>query len=65
MTARGFRWHQPTVGRVEKGDQRLRADELQALADLFGVGAGDLLAGDRAALTAQVLRISEEGKKAA
>lgn len=37
MSDLGFRWHQPTVGRVEAGDRPLRFDEALALADLFQI----------------------------
>lgn len=33
----GFRWHQPTVQRIEAGDRPLRFDEALALADLFQI----------------------------
>lgn len=33
----GFRWHQPTVAKVENGERPLRFDEGIALADLFEI----------------------------
>lgn len=35
MTACGFSWHQQTVGRIESGQQPLKAVELVALADVL------------------------------
>ena len=37
MHERGFRWHQPTVHRVEAGEQEATFKEAVALADIFAV----------------------------
>jgi len=36
MTARGFRWHQNTVFRVEKGRRQVTLGEAAGLAEIFG-----------------------------
>jgi transcriptional regulator with XRE-family HTH domain len=50
MVTAGWRWHQSTVGRIEGGSQALRIGELLDLAEIFGVPAARLLAGDGRAL---------------
>ena len=43
MGARGFTWHQTTVGRTERAQRPLRLNEAVALAALFGVPLHSLL----------------------
>lgn len=37
MTFRGFDFHQPTVGKIERGERRVTIGEAFALADVFGM----------------------------
>jgi len=38
MTKRGFKWHGPTVYKVENGERQILLSEGLALADIFGIG---------------------------
>lgn len=42
MSAKGFAWHQSTACKVESGTRSLKAAELFAIADIFGVTLADL-----------------------
>lgn len=42
MTARGFRWNQTTVARVERGDRACSVEELAHIAYLLDVSLADL-----------------------
>jgi transcriptional regulator with XRE-family HTH domain len=55
MTARGHSWHQQTVGRTEKGHRAVKVDELEQLAQIFGVEVGRLLWADDEAQATEFL----------
>lgn len=42
----GFAMHQTTVAKLENGSRPIRLNEVQALADIFGVSPGDLFEED-------------------
>ncbi len=48
MRSCGFKWVQSTVWNVEKGERPLRAAELKALADYFGIAPASLWASEEA-----------------
>ena len=43
LAARGFSFQQPMVGKVERGERPLKADELAVIAQILSVRASDLL----------------------
>ncbi len=45
MKERGWRWSQPTVAAIEKGERSLKLAETADLADLLGIEMNDLLPG--------------------
>jgi transcriptional regulator with XRE-family HTH domain len=43
LAARGFSFQQPMIGKVERGERPLKADELAVIAQILSVRASDLL----------------------
>ena len=63
QVAKNLGWHRPTVSEVEAGRRRVSAEELSALAELYGVDVGWVIGEDPPSSSARATLAARELSK--